>query len=387
MIYQSFMTQSSLRVSVKAKSEMYAKGIAVVAITRRGVETALKIKEALDNAGLSCMVYAPKKYSQNGVVPLDKKLAEFIKDTYSSVDALVGVMATGIIIRAVAPLLESKLTDPAVIGVDATGKFVISLLSGHYGGANELAKIIAEGIGGTAVITTASDVTGKQSVDELARTLHLTIQNPESLVAVNSAIVNGDHLVVVLIGDVEIPIDQIGCFEIKKAENAAQALEIINNYDAGVIVTSEPLSAEVLRIDKVVKPFTILKTKRLVVGLGARKESSADSIIEAVDTALEQTHVPLASVDRFATVDIKRDSPAMLKAVEQLGKPLEFLSVDALRSLSHEDLSPDSKMVQEKIGVGGVCERAALLVAGKNPKLILKKTKLNGVTVAIAEGE
>jgi cobalt-precorrin 5A hydrolase len=382
MIYRSFMTRSSLRVSVKAKSEMYDRGIAVVAITRRGVETALKIKEALENAGLASTVYAPKKYSQNGVVSLEKKFADFVKDNYATVDALVAVMATGIVIRAVAPYLESKLTDPAVIGVDAAGKFVISLLSGHYGGANELTKIIAKGIGATAVITTASDVTGKQSVDELAKNLHLTIQNPESLVAVNAAIVNGDKIVLVLVGDAKIPIESIGCYEIKKAENDVQALEIVNNYEAGIIVTPEPLL-----IDKFVKPFTILKTKKVVVGLGARKDSSADSIIKAVDAALERIHVPLASVNRFATVDIKRDSPAMLKAVEQLGKPLEFLSVDALRSLSHKDLSPDSKMVQEKIGVGGVCERAALLIAGKNSRLILKKSKLNGVTVAIAEGE
>jgi cobalt-precorrin 5A hydrolase len=361
---------------------MYAKGIAVVAITRRGVETALKIKEGLDKAGLNSTVYAPKKYNQNGVVPVDKKLADFIKDTYSTVDALVAVMATGIIIRAVSPYLESKLTDPAVIGVDAAGKFVISLLSGHYGGANELTKIIAEGIEATPVITTASDTTGKQSVDELARTLHLTIQNPESLVAVNSAIVNGDHLVLVLIDDVKIPFEQVSCYEIKKAANGLQALEIVNNYDAGIIVTREPLL-----IDKFVKPFTILKTKKVVVGLGARKDSSADSIISAVDAALEQVKLPLARVDRFATVDIKRNSPAMVDAVERLCLPLEFLSVDVLRSLSHKDLSPDSKMVQEKIGVGGVCERAALIIAGNNAKLILKKMKLNGVTVAIAEGE
>ncbi len=366
---------------------MYAKGIAVVAITGRGVETALKIKEVLNNAGLSCIVYAPKKYVQNGVIPLVKKIDEFVKDTYHEVDALVAVMATGITIRAVAPYLESKLTDPAVIGVDAAGKFVISLLAGHYGGANELARIIADGIGGTAVITTASDATGKQSVDELARILHLTIQNPESLVAVNSAIVNGGHLVVVLIGEVEISTNQIGCYEVKKAENASQALEIINNYDAAILISAEPLTPQVLRIDKFVKPFTILKTKLVVVGLGARKDSSAESIVEAVETSLELVHLSLASVNRFATVDIKRDSPAMLKAAEQLGKPLEFLSVDALRSLNHKDLSPDSKMVQEKIGVGGVCERAALIVAGKNSKLILKKTKLNGVTVAVAEGE
>jgi cobalt-precorrin 5A hydrolase len=361
---------------------MYAKGIVVVAITRRGVETALKIKAALDKAGVNSTVYAPKKYNQNGVVTLDKKLADFIKDTYSTVNALVAVMATGIVIRAVAPLLESKLTDPAVVGVDATGKFVISLLSGHYGGANELARTIAKGIGATPVITTASDVTGKVSVDELAKTMHLTIQNPESLVAVNAALVNGDKLVLVLAGDVKVPTSTINGYEIKKAENGVQALEIINGYDAGVIITHEPLS-----IDKFVKPFTILKAKSLVVGLGARKDSTLDSIIKAVDSALERVHVPLARVNRFATVDIKRNSKAMVDAAERLGALLEFLSVDALRSLNHQDLSPDSKMVQEKIGVGGVCERAALLIAGKNSKLLLKKTKLNGVTVAIAEGE
>ncbi len=168
----------------------------------------------------------------------------------------------------------------------------------------------------------------------------------------------------------------------KKPDNGEEALEIVNGYDAGVIITREPLS-----IDKFVKPFTILKTKCVVVGLGARKDSSSDSIVEAVNTALESVHMPLTSVNRFATVDIKRNSKAMVDAAERLGAPLEFLSVDALRKLSHKDLSPDSKMVQEKIGVGGVCERAALLIAGKNSRLILKKTKRNSVTVAIAEGE
>ena len=88
-------------------------------------------------------------------------------------------------------------------------------------------------------------------------------------------------LVVVLIGDVKIPINIVSCYEIKKAENGVQALEIINNYDAGVIITHEPLS-----IAKFVKPFTILKTKNIVVGLGARKDSTKDSMIEAVNTAL-----------------------------------------------------------------------------------------------------
>ena len=146
----------------------------------------------------------------------------------------------------------------------------------------------------------------------------------------------------------------IGAYDVKMAQNGMQALKIINAYDAGIIITHEPLT-----ITNFVKPFTILRTKHVVVGLGARKESSVDSIIEAVDNALERVHVPLTRVHRFATIDIKRDSKQMVEAAERLGAPLEFLSVDALRSVTNMDLSPDSAMVQAKIGVGGVCERAA----------------------------
>jgi cobalt-precorrin 5A hydrolase len=376
------MTPNSPLASAKAKSLMYPKGIAIVALTRRGVETALNIKHALDKEGLNNSVFAPKKFSQNGVYDLEVKFGDFVKENYAKLDAIVAVMATGITIRAVAPFLESKLTDPAVIGVDAQGKFVISLLSGHYGGANDLTRIIAKGTGATPVITTASDSMGKQSVDELAKMLHLTIENPESLAAVNSAIVNGDSVVLVLTGDVRIPTEVVNGFEVKKAETGEKAVEIVNCYDAGAIVTHEPLS-----IDHFGKPFTILKARSIIVGLGCRKESSCEDIVEAVNSALKAVNLPAGRIDRFASVDIKRDSAAMLAAAKLFGAPLDFLSVEALRSLSHPDLSPDSKLVQEKIGVGGVCERAALIIAGKHSKLILKKVKLNGTTVAVAEGE
>jgi cobalt-precorrin 5A hydrolase len=361
---------------------MFDRGIAVVAVTHHGVETAIRIKKALDAAQLNAAVYAPGKYSLNGVVVLDKRVGEFIKDIYSHVDAIVGVMATGITIRSVAPLLESKLTDPAIVGVDASGKFVISLLSGHLGGANDLTHIISQGINAIPVITTASDILGKLSVEDLAKCLHLKIENPESLVALNSAIVNSDRVVVVLVGDAKIPSNAIGAYEVRVTQNGTEALDLVGDFDAGIIITADPLT-----ITKFTKPCTILKIRKVVVGLGARKESSTDSMIQAVGMALEKVHVPLARVYAFATVDIKRDSQPMLDAVAKLGVTLEFLSVDALRTVTYGDLSPDSAMVQEKIGIGGVCERAALKVAGPNSKLILKKTKLNGVTVAIAEGE
>src|SRR4030067_1106231 len=216
---------------------MFSKGIAVVAITKRGGETALRIKEALAKQGLHGNVFAPPKYSQAGVISLEKKIDEFVKETYNKADAIVAVMATGIIIRAVAPLLESKLVDPAVVAVDVSGRFVISLLSGHYGGANELTRLIANGIGATPVITTASDVMGKQSIDELARVLHLKIINPGSLVAVNSAIVNGEKLVIVTLGDVNVPLTRVLGFDVERAETVEMAAEIVNRYNAGALIT------------------------------------------------------------------------------------------------------------------------------------------------------
>ena len=361
---------------------MFERGMAVIAITRRGVETALKIKAALDVLGLPCKVFAPEKYLQAGVSSLDKKLDEFIKEIYRKVDAIIAVMATGIIIRAVAPYLESKLVDPAVLCVDASGRFVISLLSGHYGRANELARLLAEGIDAVPVITTASDVMGKQSIEELALTLHLSIENPESLTAVNAALVNDSRLALVLVGDVKIPENKISGYEIKQADSIKKAIEILNDFDAGALITREKVPK-----DQLAKPATILKPKTVVVGLGARENVSENEVVEAVKYALARVDLPLERVDRLATVSIKKDSAAILGAAKKLGLPIAFLEIDALRALKHVDLSPDSPLVEQKIGVGGVCERAALIEAGAKAKLILKKMKLNGVTVAIAEGE
>jgi cobalt-precorrin 5A hydrolase len=361
---------------------MFSKGISVIAITKSGVEIALKIKEALTRKDLSAQVFAPEKYSQTGVTPLDKKLEEFVKNTYSKVDAIVAVMASGIIIRAVAPCLQNKLVDPAVVGVDASGRFVISLLSGHYGGANELTRIIAEGISAIPVITTASEAMGKQSVDELARVLHLKIQNPGSLVAVNSAIVNEGKVVIIKMPEVKIPLTKVVGFDIEEADTAEEATEIVNRYDAGAVITHDSLAK-----NKFLKPVTFLQQLTVAAGLGARKDVAENVIVDAVKAALAKVNVPLERVDRLATVSIKKSSPSMINAAQKLGLKLEFFDVDTLRNFKHRELSPDSEIVKRNIGIGGVCERAALIAAGEKARLILKKTIMNGVTVAVAEGE
>ncbi|MEM3382933.1 MAG: cobalt-precorrin 5A hydrolase [Nitrososphaerales archaeon] len=360
---------------------MFHKGIAILSLTKQGIETAIKIKDVLNKATIKCTIFAPKKYAQAGVAPFDKKLSKFIGKIFDKVDAIIAVMATGIIVRSVAPYLKNKMSDPAIVGVDDSGKFVISLLSGHYGGANELTRLIAYGIGAIPVITTASDVLGKKSVDELARILHCDIKNPESLATVNSALVNGGKLVMILTEGIKIPLNKIWEYDIKTEKRIEKAIEIINDYDAGIIITEE----EVLQ-DKLKKPTTILKPKKIIIGIGSRKDVNENEVIEAVSFALNQTKIPLERVDCLATIDLKKESK-IVNASKKLGLKIDFVDINALRSFKHEDLSPDSKVVEQKIGVGGVCERVALMVAGGKAKLILKKTRVRGVTIAIAEGE
>ncbi|PVX24424.1 MAG: hypothetical protein CW691_07585, partial [Candidatus Bathyarchaeum sp.] len=161
-----------------------------------------------------------------------------------------------------------------------------------------------------------------------------------------------------------------------------QATEVVNGFDAGVIITNEDIPH-----DKIKKPVTVLKPQTIAVGIGSRKIVSEDDIVELVSGALKQVNIPLERVDHLATVEIKKDSPSMLNAAKKIGLNLEFISIDRLGAFKHEDLSADSKVVKQKIGVGGVCEQAALIVAGKKAKLILKKMKAKGVTVAVAQGE
>jgi cobalamin biosynthesis protein CbiG len=202
------------------------------------------------------------------------------------------------------------------------------------------------------------------------------------LVAVNSAIVNGGRIVLVFLADTKLPLTTVIGFDVKQAGTAEEAAKIVNDYDAGAVIARKTPSQK-----NFAKPVTLLKPLTITVGLGARKEITEEAVAEAINAALAKAHVPLERVDRIATVSIKKDSQSMITAAEKLGLKLEFIDLDALGKFRHPDLSADSEIVKRNIGVGGVCERAALMTAGEKPRLIQKKTVLNGVTVAVAEGE
>lgn len=363
---------------------MFDKGIAIIYVTPKGSEVAHKIVDVLRDSGIKCTVFAPEKYVREGEKPLRRSLSDEIKDIFCKFSAIVGVMAAGILIRTLAPLLRGKLVDPAVVCVDVAGRFAVSLLSGHYGGANHLARLIAAGIGATPVITTGSDTLGRKSVEEIARSLHCNILNPEMLVDINALIVNERKIALVFIGFDSLKVPGSICgYEVFVAKNLEESCAILDRFDGGILIVRDPPNMPI----EIKKPIILLKPRRIIVGIGARKDVRSMEVLEAIKKGLDRINIPLAFIHELVTIDIKREGDGIVTAGQILGVPVNFVSVNEIRKFNREDLTPDSEVVKKYIGVGGVCERAALIAAGRDAQLLLKKVKFGRVTVAVAEAE
>jgi cobalt-precorrin 5A hydrolase len=290
-----------------------------------------------------------------------KNVKNTLSKSFNRYDCIIGVMATGIMIRSMCPLLKSKLKDPAVLVVDEEGKHVISLLSGHLGGANNFARKLAGILGAVPVITTATDLQGKMGIDELAYTYWLKISDPSLIIDLNKFMASGGK------PDLFLPL------KYRFMHNRPQIIRSYNTqgWDKSFIQASIPGTA------------VELYPKRLVAGLGCKKGVSTDQILLALRSALQDLQLPLERVDVMATGEMKKNEPAILDTASQLGITLKIISLESLKEFSHPECST-SQLVESKFGVRGVSEPSALIAAGIKSRLIRKKTAFNGVTVAIA---
>jgi cobalt-precorrin 5A hydrolase len=288
-----------------------------------------------------------------------------VKNTLSTIfhryDCIIGVMATGIMVRSMCPLLKSKIKDPAILVIGEDGKHVISLLSGHMGGANTFARKLAGILGAVPVITTATDLQGKIGIDELAHKYWLKITDPSQIIDLNKFIATGSK------PDLYLP---------PKFRFMQTHPQIIRSYNFQrwnkYFIQASFHGAELE-----------LYPKRLVAGIGSKKNVSTDQVLNALRSALQDLHLPLERVDVLATGEMKKDEPGIVNAASQLGLTLETISLKALKEFTHPECST-SALVESQFGVKGVSEPSALIAAGNNPHLIRKKTAFNGVTVAIA---
>jgi len=349
---------------------------AVVAVTGRGAAVAVRVSAALaEIPGAEVDLILPAKFAgaYPGAQPYNRPLGELCGEWFGRYRALVMVMALGIVFRLLAPLVKDKRTDPAVVVMDEGGQFAVSALSGHLGGANDLARHLQRRLGCRAVITTATDVHGLPAVDLLARDFNLAMEPFEMVRAVNAAIVNGEPVHFYAEagpagpwpGKIKpLPLE---CYH--PGRRAGGLHVFITNK----IIAEAPDGS------------LFLRPRNLVVGLGCRRGVGAAAVKAAVAEALDRAGRSLSSVRLLATVDIRAGEDGLVRAAVEMKLSLVFFTREEIAGvfrLRGEELT-FSQYVFDKIGVGGVCEPVALLAAPA-AKLILKKKSLNGVTVAVA---
>lgn len=292
--------------------------IVLISFTDRGQALAEALARALDGRAVRC--------------GREQSLTDWTREHFQTGNALVFVGAAGIAVRAVAPHVKSKTTDPAVVVVDETGRFAIPILSGHLGGANDLARKIAAACGAVPVITTATDLSGVFAVDQWAKEQNCAILNPEGIKSVSGALLAGGRV------------------------------ELCSPWP----VAGEPPEGVSLR----------LMPKIAVLGVGC-KRGTPQAVLETAFAALP---IHPASFCKVCSIDLKREEPGLLAFCRAHGLELETFSAAELQEAPGE-FSP-SEFVERVTGVDNVCERAAVL--GSGGTLLLKKRAGNGVTMAVA---
>jgi cobalt-precorrin 5A hydrolase len=338
--------------------------ITVYVLTSRGVALGRTIADHL-----GAELLAPARLAAGiGALSFDR-LREGVRDRFHARKAHVFVAAAGIVVRTIAPFMVSKDRDPAVVVLDQEGKFVISLLSGHLGGANDLARRVAQITGGEAVITTATDTAGLPSMDLLAQEQGLIIGNLEAVKTVNAAMLETDPIQVL------DPEDRLGLharenpgFQIQLLDREAQWIPGV----PGVAVTWKKMPFLQGRLH--------LHPRCLVCGIGCNRGTSENEILELVKETFDREGLVLESVEAFASMDAKQDEPGLLEAAWALDVPVIFFSRHDLAQVS---VPNPSKTVEKHMGVKSVCEAAALLKTNA-PKLLVPKTRSRNATLAVA---
>ncbi len=290
-----------------------------------------------------------------------KNVKKAVKETFDNYDCIIAIMASGIIVRSIAPYVNSKLTDPAVLLVDDKGNFVVSLLSGHFGGANDLTLKISSIIDATPVITTSTDVNNKLGIDSIAKRYYCNLENSKNIKYINGALVNNKKV------DLKLP----------SKYSYILSNDIENSYN---IIIDDTLETIVSSFDN---HDVILKPKQLVMGIGARRDISSQKVKNAILKSCDTLEIPVSRIDLFATADVKAKEKGILDVLSEFDKKLEIVPMDLIKSYQNDECSK-SDFVMKQFGVKGVCEPTSLIVNGLDSHLIFKKTAYDGVTIAVS---
>lgn len=406
----------------------------ILALTQKGAETALCMARAWVQSIDRVEICVPQKlfatlgavpYSTLGDMPVPENIRvqpfecwnTMVETQWKRCDALVFITAAGIAVRAIAPYVRDKMSDPAVLVAESSGRFIISLLSGHLGGANALAARLAETTGGQAVITTATDCAGVPSVDMLAQQAGLRIANRDAIKVINMALLAHET---VLVCDKEnalgvVVSKSVGVGEIcegksEKRERVDKVEESGGHEGSGGKERHERKSAEfftpvdtlspqdcraaVLVSEHVpnvaeLPPRTLVLHPTLYLGLGCKKNVPFERLMGHIERVFARENLPLAAVASVASADAKKEEAAMHGVATRLGVPITFYSAERLNGVS---VPNPSARVSAAVGTPSVSEAAALYSArcamslncNSDASLLVPKTADCDVTLAVA---
>lgn len=331
--------------------------LALTAFTLRGARLARHLAEELRKNGYTCAEAYPEKLAAGLESESYGRLQTWTGEQFQHADGLIFVGACGIVVRAIAPFVKDKFTDPAVVAIDEGGNFIIPLLSGHVGGANDLARRAAALTGGVAVVTTATDINGVFAVDQWAARQGIYLDNRSAAKHISASLLVGKHV------------------------SLKSDFPIQGEFPAGLTETPGPLG---IWVTAKAGPGPFAETLRLIppvlnVGIGCRRGIGRNAVDRAVKTALEAHGLSERAVKRVCTVELKKEEPGLLEFCREKGLPLSVYTAEEL--LETRGSFTGSAFVEHITGVDNVCERAAVRAGGV---LIIKKRALEGVTVAVS---
>lgn len=384
--------------------------ISIICFTLTGQQTGEKLKKALEEQEHAVSLYTKSKYIPESIKESTK---EWAGKQFESADGIIFIGATGIAVRSIAPYVASKKTDPAVLVTDECGKFVISLLSGHLGGANELALQAAEALHAVPIVTTATDLEGKFAVDVFAKKNNCHIFRMKEAKEVSAALLAGEK-----VGfysefpwEGELPDGLVNCCGLRDENWISENEPGTNVQNDNQIKSASDLFPKVgiaVTIHKNCTPFlstTHVVPQAVALGMGCRKNKEAQAVEKAAFTCLEENQIYPQAVACLASIDIKKEEPGLLALAEKMGIPFETFSSEELLAVKGEFTA--SSFVSRTVGVDNVCERSALKAAqdriclnigripernqtkpgtrrgGEHCRLIQRKQAADGVTAAL----
>jgi len=343
---------------------------AVLAITKNGVRIALKLSSTMPD----CTAYAPSKLSTGSseVQWYDESTTAKIKSLFEEYDALVCVFSLGAVIRLISPHLRDKKSDPAVLVIDDKATFVISVLSGHIGGANELTGTVSEILGATPVITTAADVNKTIAVDLIGRNLGWIIEDDINVTRVSAMMVNEDKI------GLYQDAGERGWWKGALPDNIVSFNtldELVESRLGGYLIISDKI------IDADIQKNAVLyRPKSLVVGVGLHHGTGAPKIKAGISESLAKFNLSVNSIACIASVKKPADVQGLVEFGNESSIPVRYIEREALAQVQ----APNPSDIVDKLeGTPSVSEAAAILES--RGTLIVQKQKFPpDLTVAVA---